>query len=307
MNLRQCEVFRSVMEAGTVTAAAERLHVTQPAVSKMLAQLERDLGFRAFLRDRRRLIPTPEARALYHEVERAFVSLDYLTRFARDLKGLRQGHIVVGATHAISVGWLPGLVAEFLQQHPGLSMSLETMDSPRIAHAVATGHLDLGIVQFEIATHHVKRETLFSVEAVCVMPPAHRLAKRRVIRPADLQDEPFIALSALNRFRVKLDALMEAEGIDRRIRINTPLGSSACAFVMEGMGVTVIDRLSAEDNRHRGIVIRPFQPQIAEGLVLLTPARRPVSMVADEFAAALRARFNTGKPKPASNKNSSKL
>ena len=98
MNLRQCEVFRVVMEAGTVTAAADLLHVSQPAVSKILAQLERDLGFRAFLRVRRRLVPTPEAQALYDEVRRAFVSLDYLTRFARDLKGLRQGRLVLAAS-----------------------------------------------------------------------------------------------------------------------------------------------------------------------------------------------------------------
>lgn len=83
MNLRQCEVFRAVMEAGTVTEAAHRLRISQPAVSKMLAQLERDLGLRVFLRQRRRLVPTPEGRALHQEVQRAFVGLEYLNSFCR--------------------------------------------------------------------------------------------------------------------------------------------------------------------------------------------------------------------------------
>jgi DNA-binding transcriptional LysR family regulator len=97
MNLRQLEVFRAVIETGSVTRAADRLHVTQPAASKMLAQFERELGFLAFTRVRKRLTPTPEATAVYREVERTFASIDYLERFASDLRGMRQGRIVLGA------------------------------------------------------------------------------------------------------------------------------------------------------------------------------------------------------------------
>ena len=291
MNMRQCEVFRVVVETGSVTEAANRLGVTQPAVSKIIAQLEHDLGFQAFLRERRRLIPTREAQALYNEVERAFVSLDYLTRFARDLKGMRRGHIVMGAPHGISSGFLPGLVAAFLRQHEGLSISLQTMDSPKITQAVGSGHLDLGLVQFEVAARMVQREVLMAVEAVCVMHPQHRLTKRRVIKAADLQDEAFIALAPVNRLRVKLDALLESEGVSRRIQVDTPLASTACALVMEGLGLTVIDRLTAEDNLYRGVVIRPFAPAITEDLILLTPTRRPPGMITEAFIKVLRGWF----------------
>jgi DNA-binding transcriptional LysR family regulator len=291
MNFRQCEVFRVVIEAGTVTAAANRLHVSQPAVSKILAQLEQDLGFRAFVRERRRLIPTPEAQALYHEIRRAFISLDYLTRFARDLKGLRQGHLVLAAIHAASSGWLPGMIAGFLREHPGLSISLQTLDSPRVAQAITTGHADLGIAQFEVPMEHVHRERLMSVEAVCVMPPGHKLAERRIIRPADLHGQDFIALATVNRFRKRLDTLLEAQGVAPRIQVDTTLASTACGLVMEGVGIAILDRLGAEDNLHRQIVIRPFRPKIAEDLILLSPASRPASTVAEKFATALRQRF----------------
>ncbi len=291
MNLRQFEVFRMVVLTGSVTEAALRLHITQPAVSKMLMQLERDLGFRAFLRERRRLVLTAEGRALFNEVERAFVSLDYLTRFALDLKGLRQGHIVLGAPHGASSGWLPTVISGFLRRHPGLSISLQTMDSTRVAQSVASGYLDLGIIQFEVAMPQVQRERLIAVEAVCVLPPHHPLAARPAIRPADLQDEAFIALAQVDRYRLKLDALLDSEGVTRRIQIDTPLGGTACALVMEGMGVTVVDRLTAEDNLHRGIVIRPFLPRITEDLMVLTPARHAAAVITDAFVAALRTRF----------------
>lgn len=288
MNLRQIEVFRAVMETGSTTDAAATLCISQPAVSKMLRQFERDLGFQAFVREKKRLVATAEAIALYNEVERAFVSLDYLERFARDLRGLRQGHLVVGAPHGTCTGWLPGMVSVFLRKYPGLSISLQAMQSPKVAQGVATGHLDLGIVQFEQKGQEVHQEHLLSVEAVCVLPPGHRLASRKCIRPDDLRNENFITMAAVDRYRNQLDALLQARGITRRIQIDTPLAGAACAFVMEGMGIALIERLSAEDNRHRGIVIRPFLPRITEKLMLVTPLRRPPSRIAETFIGELR-------------------
>lgn len=296
MNLRQIEVFRTVMETGSVTEAAQRLNVSQPAVSKMLAQLEFDLGFHAFLREKRRLVPTQEAHALHGEIERAFVSLDYLKRFARDLAGLRQGHLVIGATHAVSGAWLPKLVADFLKRLPGTSISLQVQDSPKIAQAVAIGHLDLGIVQYAVDERQTVQERLLEVEAVCVVPPGHRLEHASFIEPEDLQGEAFVALSAGNRMRTAVDALMEKRGVSRRIQIDTPLASSACSFVMAGLGVSIMGRLSAVDNLHRGIVIRPFRPRVTQDLLMLQPARRAPSLLAAELAAHLRRHFDAATP-----------
>lgn len=291
MNLRQCEVFRAIMETGTVTAAATRLHVTQPAVSKMLAQLEHDLGFPVFLRQNRRLIPTQDAQALYQEVRRAFIGLDYLTRFAGDLRDLRQGHLVVAASHATATFYLPGAVAAFLHRHPDLSVSLHSMDSPAIAQAVATGRVDLGVAQFEVPGPELRRERLCSVPAVCVMPPEHPLTRVRVVRATDLHGQDFIALATVNRLRMRLTAILEEAGAVPRIRVDTPLASAACRLVMAGVGICVLDQLSAEANLHQGIVLRPFRPEIVEDTVLLTLERAAPSSVAVAFTALLRESF----------------
>lgn len=288
MNLREIEMFRAVMDTGSVTEAARRLGISQPAVSKMLRQFERDLGFRAFTREKQRLHATGEAVALYNEVERAFVSLDYLQRFARDLRGLRQGHLVIGATYAASTGWMPGVIGGFLKEYPGLSVSLQVMQSPRVAQAVATGHADLGIVQFSLTGQLVRQERLIPVDAVAVLPPDHRLAERKYLRPEDFQNERFVALAPVDRYRARLDELLQSRGVTRRIQIDTPLASAVCAFVMEGMGVAVIDRLSAVDNTYRGIIIRSLRPRIAEDLILVTPVRHGLSRIADAFADHLR-------------------
>jgi DNA-binding transcriptional LysR family regulator len=285
-------MFQAVMEAGSVTEAARRLGVSQPAVSKMLVQFERALGFQVFVRDRKRLSATAEALALYNEVQRAFVSLDYLERFARDLNGLRRGHLVLAAPHGTSSGWLPGVISGFLRDYPGLSVSLQVLDTPRVAQAVATGYVDLGIGHFGVDGQNINQERLTSTEAVCVLPPHHRLVARKCVRPADLEGEPFIALAPRDRYRIALDTILQSHGVTRRIQIDTPLGASACSFVIAGMGIAVMDRLTATDNLHRGIVIRPFLPRIAEELTLLTPTRRPPSQVSDHFIACLRRYFS---------------
>ncbi|MGI4793026.1 MAG: LysR substrate-binding domain-containing protein [Janthinobacterium lividum] len=293
MNLRQCEIFRAVMEMGTVTAAAERLHVSQPAVSKILAQFERELGFAAFKRDRRRLVPTPEADALYREVCRAFLGLDYLTRVATDLRDLRQGQLVVAATHVIASHYLPEILAPFLRRYPGLSASLQSLDSPGTAQAVASGRADLGISQFEVATPGVRSEVLCTSEAVCVMPPDHRLAAESCVAASALAGEPFIALAAVNPLRVSVDTLLRETNAIPRTVVDTPLASTACRLVMQGTGIAVMDRLSAEANLHLGVVMRPLLPVVASRLLLLLPEHRPSSGATRAFADATRSRFSS--------------
>ena len=294
MNLRQCEVFRAVMEVGSVTGAAERLHVTQPAVSKMLAQLERELGFSAFLRERRRLVPTPEAQVLYQEVRRAFIGLDQLQRLAGDLRGMRQGRLVVAASYAPASFHLPGVVAGFLAAHPGLSISMQASNSPRTARAVGEGLADLGVVNFAVATPGVRAEVLCGVDAVCVLPPRHALLRRRRVRATDLHGLAFVALAPVNRLRVRLDALLKAQGIVPRIQVDAPLASTVCSLVMHGAGVAVLDRLSAKANLHLGVVLRPFEPNLTQDLLMLVPEGRPMSLAATAFAVCVAGGVRAG-------------
>ena len=276
------------METGSVTEAARRLAISQPAVSKALKNFEHELGFQVFVRDRRRLKKTTEAVALFGEVERVFLNLDYLKRFANDLVGLQRGHLVVGAPYSAGTSWMPAVMKDFLERFPGLSASLQVMETPKVAHAVSTGRLDLGILQFQLQDVDVRQEPLLANEAVCVLPPDHRLANRQCIRPEDLRDQDFVALAPDDRYRRQLDLLMQQRNIPRRIRIETPLASAACGFVIAGMGIALIDRLSANENLHRGIIVRRFAPRISQNLILVLPAGRTVSRPGEAFAGFLR-------------------
>ena len=114
MNIRQVEVFKAIMDTGSVTEAAGRLNVTQPSVSKHLKLLEFDLGLSLFARTGNKLMPTPEATALYDQVDRLYRGLDQLNRFSDGLKHHQHGQITVGAMPLIAQRWLPQIVGTFL-------------------------------------------------------------------------------------------------------------------------------------------------------------------------------------------------
>ena len=288
MNFRQIEVFKAVIESGTITAAAKRLHVSQPAVSKLLGQFERDLGFAVFDRVRGRLVPTAEARALYEQVERAFISIDGLRRFATDLRELKRGHLVVAGYPALSNSWLPRCVGRFLAGRDDVTISLQTRTSITILEWAAAQQIDLGLAMRTADDPSVTNEPLMDLEAVCVLPQDHRLAGKRFVEAGDLRDERFVSLSTIDRSRQMIDAAFDAGQVGRRLQVDTVLSSVACALVVEGLGVLVTDPVSAVDNAHRGLLVRGFRPRLVFPVRMLRPVHRRRSGVADAFVAELR-------------------
>src|SRR6056297_109775 len=147
MNERQISAFRHVMNLGSVTAAARAMSVSQPAVSRHIADLEADLGFALFERRSGKLHPLPEARTLGQEVERMFYGLDRLKAFAREMRGLAHAQIAIASLPMASFRILPRVVSAFVAAHPGIRVTHNVHTSPRIVDLVAAGQADFGIAQ----------------------------------------------------------------------------------------------------------------------------------------------------------------
>lgn len=118
--------------------------------------------------------------------------------------------------------YLPEVLTPFLRAHPGLSASLQSLDSPGTAQAVATGRADIGLSQFEVALPGLQSEVLCNSEAVCVLPPDHRLVGEARVTPVALSGERLIALAAVNPLRARVDSLFEAAGVAPHTVVDTP-------------------------------------------------------------------------------------
>ncbi len=290
MNVRQLEAFRAVFTTGSVSMAADRLGVTQPAVSTLISNLESNIGFPLFERIRGRLVSTPEAATLYDEVERVFASLDRVAHTVHEIRTLSAGHLRIASLPGATIKLLPQLLTPFLDGRPDVNVSLHTRSSPLVKDWVATGQVDVGLAEMPIDNKAIEWEPL-TQRCVCIMPTGHRLTKKEVITPADIKNEPLITLYRDHMVSRRLDNAFEDAGLIRKTRIEVFLFSTCCNFVHEGAGVALVDAMSADHYRDHNIAIRPFEPAINFDIAILFPANRPRSQLASEFAQALRKGF----------------
>ncbi len=285
---RQLEAFRAVMERGTVTAAAERLGVSQPAVSKILAGLEREIGYTLFTRIKQRLAPTSEARLLAGEVARLYHGLEEVSEVARGIRDRQVGDLHIYSTPALGRTVLPDVMAAFMKSHARAHVVFHVRSSTYINQKMVDQQLDLGFSMMPFEHPSVVTEELSRAAAVCVLPGDHRLARRRTIRPADLRGERFLSFPLDGRMRHLIDAVFEQDHIDRRLQIDVYSSAEACALAARGVGVSIVEPFTARDYRRDGIAIVPFEPRIRYLFRAMRPRHRKPSRLADAFLEAVK-------------------
>lgn len=292
MLVRQLEAFRATMLAGTVSGAAILLGISQPAVSRLIGRLEKELKLTLFDRSSGRLAPTAEAQLLHDQVERTFVSVDKIREAAAAIGTAQAGHLHVAALPAIGLGFLPAVIEEFHRRHPQVTVTAEVNISARVEETIASQHVDLGIGEFPFRRTGLETEVFCRAPEYLAVPVGHPLAGRAQVRPSDLNDAPFIALTRDQVGRHMLDRVFERAGVVRRIVAETQVNAVLCEMVARGLGVGLVDPFTAVDYAGRGIVAVPFRPRIEFRLGILYPTHRPLSRVARSFLAVLRRRRN---------------
>ncbi len=288
LNPRQIEAFRAVVLTGSVGAAASLINVTQPAVSRMLRDLQQQLELTLFERRGTGLVPTSEALSLYAEVERAFVGLDRIAQMATELRTRRAGFLRIAALPALANGFLPRFVGRFLQERPKLDIVLSGLVSHAVLASVAQGQCDLGFAEASMEHATVQREAMPTAPYVAVLPESHRLARKKRLRPRDFDGENFISLGPNSLSRFRIDRVFAEHGVSRVMRIETPLSEIACSLAGSGAGVTLCEPFTATEYATRGIVARPFEPRIDFEFSSLYAAQRSMPPVAREFIDGFR-------------------
>ena len=288
MNVRQIEAFCAVMAEGSITQAALSLGITQPAVSGLIANLEDSMGFQLFTRSRGRIQPTGEAVAFLQDAERLMVSHNRAVSSANDIRDLKSGSLRIAALQAISINFLPKLIARFVADRPDVKIHLQTRSSHQIRDWMAVQFFDMGIVELPTDNPAFDCEPI-SLDCVCALPKSHHLARKDVITPKDLADEPIIALYPEHATHFQLKKAFEAAGVEWAPQIESYLFAPACRMAAEGAGIAIVDPFSASDFAHLGLVGRPFEPRIPYDLGLIYPSLRPRTRLAAEFVTDFKA------------------
>ena len=288
MNLRQLEAFRATIRSGSITEAANMMHVSQPSVSRLIADLERSVGFSLFVRVGRGLAPTVEGQQFYRGVEGMFVGIGRLEELARSIKTSHGGILSISTIQSIASIELPAAIGRVYRDNPDIRFSINSRNTPAILDAVQMRQVDIGIVGRD--ANHEGVETLFQTSApyVCLFPEDHPLAGDR--HAVDLEDlaksETFVTFGGNYP-----DAMMSIEpSLSQKLQSRSRLSAAnmplAGALVRETGALAIADPFSAEQAvRVGGVVFRPVVQNLTYYVTIITAGREHLSQQALSFVS----------------------
>jgi DNA-binding transcriptional LysR family regulator len=295
MNLRQLEAFRATMRSGSITEAAVMMHISQPSVSRLIADLERAIGFPLFLRSGRGLAPTEEARTFYQGVEGMFVGIDRLQELADAIRTTNAGEISIGTIQSIAAIELPKAVKVLHRRLPDISFLIQSRNTPAILDAVQMHQIDLGIVGREPPYDGV--EVLYQTAApyVCLIPEDHALADQS--GPVDLEElaatEEFVTFGgAFPDSMMSMDQTL-AEKMQSGSRLSATNMPVTGSLVRETGALAICDPFTAEQTvRMGGVVFRPVLQDLKYHVSLIAPGRDRLSRAVLAFIEVLTAQLD---------------
>ena len=285
---RHIEVFRAIMTAGSVTGAAALLHTSQPTLSRDLARLEQLLGYALFERERGRLQATARARVLFDEVERSFQGLGRVIERAQALGRDEGAELSVLSLPALSHALLPGALAALLAEHPDARIDITPAEPPLLDAWMSEQRFDLGLAEQATPLPGVRIEPVLEADEVAVLPAGHALASRGRLALKDFDGQDFISLAADDPYRREIDARFDAAGTFRRLRLQPHSAVAVCELVRAGLGVAVVNPLTAAACASDGLVVRPLAVSIPYRVSALLPLHRPAQPLAERLLSALR-------------------
>lgn len=239
LSVRQLEVLDAIAREGSVTAAAGTLHLTQPAVSMQLRQLEEQLGVSLFEPVGRGLQITEPGRELAALATDLLLRVDDFAAAARDLRGIRRGRVRLGVVSTAKY-FAPRLLAQFLKSHPGLDLRLNVYNREHIIEQLQGYAIDLGIMGRPPDGASLVGTPFAPNPLAIVAAPAHPLSLRNQILPEDLENEPFIVREAGSGTRIAMDRFFADVGITVKAVMETDSNETIKQAIMAGIGIGML-------------------------------------------------------------------
>lgn len=291
INLRQIEAFRLVFQTGSMTTAAKLMSVTQPAISRLIRDLEAHTQLSLFTRTGTGLASTQDAVLFYNEVERSFLGLQHVANAALAIRENREKLIHIATTGAFAYQCIPKALTFFRGRWPLVSIKLTVTRSSEILELVATRQCDMGVTVIPPNPPGIEHEPLPHFPVVCILPVGHRLAKKQVVTPDDLAGEALFIPPRKSLLQQEVARAFEAAGVPMNVMGEFSLGSAICEMVAQGSAVSVLDALSAKGAGYENVIVRPFEPAMEFRPKLIFPAGVPRSKPLTVFAKAIESRL----------------
>ncbi|MFZ6814588.1 LysR substrate-binding domain-containing protein [Undibacterium sp. Rencai35W] len=288
IQFRQIEAFRCLMIAGTSVGAARKMNITQPAISRLIADLEETLGFRLFNRDKGRLEPTLAGVRFYSAVEENFLGLERLSQVASNIRNEAPQGITIACLPILSSSILPLILREFFKYHQDVPVTVDSSNAPEILVRLQDQKVDMAICMAFPPLAGIEQEIFKEASVMCAMPVGHHLTSKEVIEPMDLDGEDIIGFFPIVSQSYELETLRLSEAGSRPIhRVKTQTSHTRYAMVANGLGVSIVEPFGAKLWLNNGVVVRPFSSDIRHQYVLACPSGGKRSELMHDFREAV--------------------
>ncbi|CAK0758447.1 LysR family transcriptional regulator, transcriptional activator of the cysJI operon [Gammaproteobacteria bacterium] len=280
---RRLQVFHTVARLLSFTKAADALHMTQPAVTFQVRQLEEYFNTRLFDRTHNRITLTPAGERVYSHADHIFELYREMENSVRELTGEISGILAIGASTTVAEYMLPTLLGDFKLKYPNVTVRLKVSNTEGIVSMVENNVIDLGVVEALVPNRNLAVELCGRDELVVIMPPSHELAQRSAVSMMDLRNHSYICreegsgtLGVIIEYLGKLGMHLS----DLRIVMELGSPESIKGTVEAGMGVSIVSKTTIQKELRLGsLVAIPLDP----------PLSRPFSFVHQRLKFRMRA------------------
>ncbi|MHA6894739.1 LysR family transcriptional regulator [Ralstonia pseudosolanacearum] len=288
MELRQLEAFAAVMSTGSVTAAGKLLGRSQPAISRLIQDLEAEIGYALFTRSGPRVSPTEQGFLLYEDVEHTLISLRQIRTRAEEIARGEARPLRLAATSALAAGLLPAALADDAEL--GRHIQIRSASPELVVHAVLTGAADLGVSSLPLEHRGVTVHWIGEAACVAAVQAGDPLAAGDRVALADCGGRRIITMHNPYRLRRRLDFALAQAGVTPTELIETNASFNALTTVRAGLGVALLEPVTAYGVPIEGVTVRPIDVSIPFFFGVITPeARRPSPAVTALIDALSRA------------------
>ncbi|MGD9000266.1 MAG: selenium metabolism-associated LysR family transcriptional regulator [Granulosicoccaceae bacterium] len=280
---RRLQVFHTVARHLSFTKAAEALHMTQPAVTFQVRQLEEYFNTRLFDRTHNRISLTEAGRRVYEYADRIFALYAEMENAVRELTGEISGLLIIGASTTIAEYMLPALLGDFKQKYPDVNVRLKVSNTEGVVQMVENNIIDLGVVEAPVANKNLAVEVCRMDQLVVIVPPGHELAERDSVAVTDLANYPYICREEGSGTREVIAEHLAKSGLkDLALDVSMELGSPEAVkgAVEAGMGISVVSRATVGKELKLGSLVAVNLEPVLE---------RPFSFVHQKQKFRLRA------------------
>ncbi|MEF2074425.1 LysR family transcriptional regulator [Consotaella aegiceratis] len=287
-DVRALEAFAAAMASGSMTSAARQLGTGQPTVTRLVRDLEETVGFALFHRNGPRISPTDQGLRFYEEAQRVLASLRQISERAAAIRDERLASIDIAMTPAMAGGLLGPALSHMSAELPAI-INVQTMDAEHVVRTLRARMADFGVSAFPLDHAGLTCHLVCESQLVAALPEASALAQEDTMPLTALAENRLVTLSNPYRVRRLIEAALSKAGVRPRSELATNSSLNAIAAARAGLGIAIVDPVSAFGIGVKGVAIRPLDVAISYSWGLFSATGRVLSEPLQDFISAFRS------------------